>query len=307
VITGFNTDVEHDGIVYHVQTEDKGLDTPLMLSLVYTGGAILASKRARYDDLIASGFDEKILAERLLRQHKLICAAIRAGRLEELKTMAARDSESNLPSPPEPISVEPIVQPTEKPLSPEPISVEPIVQPTEKPLSPEPISVEPIVQPTEKPPSPATKPVPTTSSPPSPISHEQRLPPGPHKLPTRVRPVAPLPAYLAGRRGTEETALEGMQLVLVDEKLYRGGDRVVLCVRVENAADRSQVVRGADVIVKILGSTFRPLIYQTKTGVDGMAAVDTELPHFRSGRAAILIRVTLGDNEVELRRIIQQG
>jgi len=76
---------------------------------------------------------------------------------------------------------------------------------------------------------------------------------------------------------------------------------------VENAADRSQVVRGADVIVKILGSTFRPLIYQTKTGVDGMAAVDTELPHFRSGRAAILIRVTLGDNEVELRRIIQQG
>jgi hypothetical protein len=58
VITGFNTDVEHGGIVYHVQTEDKGLASPLLLTLVYTGGTILASKRVAYDELIAEGFDE---------------------------------------------------------------------------------------------------------------------------------------------------------------------------------------------------------------------------------------------------------
>src|SRR5688572_4225613 len=45
VITGFNTDIPHEGITYHVQTEDKGVDTPLILSLVYVGGAIIASKR----------------------------------------------------------------------------------------------------------------------------------------------------------------------------------------------------------------------------------------------------------------------
>ncbi len=89
MITGYNTDVEHDGVVYHVQTEDKGLQTPVILSLVYTGGAILASKRAAYDDLIASGFDQNVLVERLQRQHKLICAAINAGRIEELKRMGA--------------------------------------------------------------------------------------------------------------------------------------------------------------------------------------------------------------------------
>src|SRR5918911_2061587 len=83
VITGFNTDVEHDGVVYHVQTEDKGVDSPLILSLVYAGGAILASKRAPYDDLIKGGFDERALSERLQRQHKLICAAIRTGRIED--------------------------------------------------------------------------------------------------------------------------------------------------------------------------------------------------------------------------------
>jgi len=57
---------------------------------VYTGGAILASKRSPYDDLIASGFDQGALAERLDRQHKLICAAVHAGRIEELKRMGER-------------------------------------------------------------------------------------------------------------------------------------------------------------------------------------------------------------------------
>src|SRR6478672_13472164 len=87
VITGFNTDIEHEGVVYHVQTEDKGLDTPIILSLVYTGGTILASKRSPYEDLIASGFSDEALAERLKRQHKLICAAIHSGRIDDLKKM----------------------------------------------------------------------------------------------------------------------------------------------------------------------------------------------------------------------------
>jgi hypothetical protein len=96
VITGYNTDVEHNGVVYHVQTEDKGLRTPVILSLVYTGGAILASKRSAYDDLIASGFEEKVLVERLERQHKLICAAVHAGRIEELKRMGERAPVANV-------------------------------------------------------------------------------------------------------------------------------------------------------------------------------------------------------------------
>lgn len=97
MITGYNTDVEFGGVVYHVQTEDKGLQTPIILSLVYIGGAILASKRAPYDDLIAIGFDEQILVERLQRQHKLICAAVHAGRIEDLKRMGDRDAASGPP------------------------------------------------------------------------------------------------------------------------------------------------------------------------------------------------------------------
>src|SRR6185295_13894417 len=82
--------MEHGGVIYHVQTEDKGLDTPIILSLVYAGGTILASKRSPYQDLIAEGFSDDVLAERLKRQHRLICAAIHSGRIDDLKRMSVR-------------------------------------------------------------------------------------------------------------------------------------------------------------------------------------------------------------------------
>ena len=81
MISGFNTDIEFQGTVYHVQTEDKGLQKRMIMSLVYDRGTILASKRASYDDLEAGSFDEKELTARLSRQHKLICAAVKAGRI----------------------------------------------------------------------------------------------------------------------------------------------------------------------------------------------------------------------------------
>ncbi|MFS8084311.1 MAG: hypothetical protein ACMG6H_01665 [Acidobacteriota bacterium] len=100
MITGYNTDVEYGGVVYHIQTEDKGVEHPVILSLVYVEGAILASKRSPYDDLIIGGFDKDILTQRLQRQHKLICAAVRAGRIEDLKRLGERGFQAqSSPSP----------------------------------------------------------------------------------------------------------------------------------------------------------------------------------------------------------------
>ena len=43
MITGYNTDVRHDSVVFHVQTEDKGAANPLIESLVYVGGQVVAA------------------------------------------------------------------------------------------------------------------------------------------------------------------------------------------------------------------------------------------------------------------------
>jgi len=80
MITGYNTDVEHDGRIYHVQTEDKGVGNPCIESLIYLGGEILASHRSSYEDLIASGPDPRLLAERLETQHRSMVMHIQQGR-----------------------------------------------------------------------------------------------------------------------------------------------------------------------------------------------------------------------------------
>ena len=59
MITGYNTDVRHGEVVFHVQTEDKGVSNPYIESLVYVGGQVLASKRASYAEMIAEGKEEK--------------------------------------------------------------------------------------------------------------------------------------------------------------------------------------------------------------------------------------------------------
>ena len=63
MITGFNTDIEYNGQVYHVQTEDKGVDNPVIESLIYIGGEILGSRKLPYSKILTDGYDEKAIVK----------------------------------------------------------------------------------------------------------------------------------------------------------------------------------------------------------------------------------------------------
>jgi hypothetical protein len=80
--TGYNTDIRHGEVVFHVQTEDKGASNPYIESLVYVGGQVLVSKRASYAELLAAGRDEKEVVALMDHQHRAMIAAIRNGRLD---------------------------------------------------------------------------------------------------------------------------------------------------------------------------------------------------------------------------------
>jgi hypothetical protein len=82
VITGFNTDIKHNEKVYHIQTEDKGLQNPYIESLVYVGGEILASKKTSYAEQAGAGVDEKWIGSLMEQQHRTMIAAIKRGRLD---------------------------------------------------------------------------------------------------------------------------------------------------------------------------------------------------------------------------------
>ena len=88
MITGFNTDVTCRGLVYHVQTEDKGRDNPLIETLIYKGGEILASRRLPYAEIIQDGDTEKAISRLMEEQHKAMILEVKRGRFappEELR------------------------------------------------------------------------------------------------------------------------------------------------------------------------------------------------------------------------------
>ncbi len=82
MITGYNTDVRHGDLVLHVQTEDRGLENPIIESVVYVRGQVLATKRSNYARLLEEGKGEIDIARLMEHQHRTILAAIRAGKFD---------------------------------------------------------------------------------------------------------------------------------------------------------------------------------------------------------------------------------
>ena len=334
MITGFNTDVEHDGIVYHVQTEDKGLESPIILSLVYSGGTILASKRSPYEDLIASGYSDEALAERLKRQHRLICAAIHSGRIDDLKKMSRRGD----PGMTGPLTTAPLVAPEESADSSQieipSESTAPEVEPAPEVVTDadgEEIQIDHEIE------LDVPAPVQTTISIDSDIvlgideqqemiwellSKKKEM----EQLSKPQEPEPEIEAQQSDVRSDEslhidddssildphhigedvrEASGEGVVIKLLDADEFFSGELRVLRVFVsERHGEKERALVNFPVSIKILGTAFRPLIYSLKTERDGIASVQTEIPQFTSGRAAVLIRVVGKDNTAELRRVI---
>ena len=89
MITGFNTDVKHRGLVYHVQTEDKGKDNPLIETLIYKGGEILASRRLPYAELVRDRDPRRRSPSLMEEQHKAMILEVKRGKFappEEQRT-----------------------------------------------------------------------------------------------------------------------------------------------------------------------------------------------------------------------------
>jgi hypothetical protein len=317
VITGFNTDIEHNGVIYHVQTEDKGLETPLILSLVYERGTILASKRSPYDDLIQSGFDEKILTERLQKQHKLICAAVRAGRIEELKKMTAKDAALKKESKSNGNGHAPIEKMPENNQNQPPrlakgkanfanqTNLHEVISPVKNTEIN--FSASAIPQPKE------------TFVPAIPQPQEELI----WDLPLEIiedefvldvgeiieaEPLlaADAVAVIADSSGAAKAKTRNLEIEFLNETSFKAGERKTLNIRVFRGTS-TNFINDAQVMVKVLGSSFRPLIFHAKTDNKGIAVVHLQLPQFRSGRGAILVRAISEGEEAELRQIVRQS
>lgn len=77
---GFNTEIEHHGVVYHIQTEPRR--HARIETMVYLGGAVVHSLKTSYRALLNSpDYSEEKLSRLLTDQHRQVIARIRAGEL----------------------------------------------------------------------------------------------------------------------------------------------------------------------------------------------------------------------------------
>jgi len=265
------------------------------------------------------------LSERLQKQHKLICAAVRAGRIEDLKRMTMKESvsrqkglvaqrEVKFSAEKKEISVREKQSAVSKLLQngtanqdiplpqilrekfqsggqakeieldlPETIAEKrndaKISKPTEDLIWDFPISVveddEPIIEAVQ-------------------IIEEELI------LPAEAVEI------MTDFAKSEHAAPDELKIELPEGITFKGGERKTVNVLVHRGNDKKGL-NGAQIMIKVLGSSFRPLIFHAKTDANGIAVVHLQLPNFKGGRASIIIKVMSDGEEAELRQAIEQG
>ncbi len=79
MVPGFNTDIRHDGMDYHVQTEDLGKKNPTILTLVYAYGAVVLRETLAYGEILAQDPPESLMRTLMEAQHRRVVRHVEAG------------------------------------------------------------------------------------------------------------------------------------------------------------------------------------------------------------------------------------
>ena len=102
VVQGFNHNIRHKGKLYHVQTEDSGKDNPHIITHVFVGGNILASKKTSYADIVKADRLEQIVRELMEEQHKSVLRNLINGVFDNAAPEPAGDVKESPAPPPKP-------------------------------------------------------------------------------------------------------------------------------------------------------------------------------------------------------------
>jgi hypothetical protein len=365
MLTGFNTDIQHDGVVYHVQTEDKGPENPVLLSLVYVGGAILAAKRTHYAKDIEAGMSQADLQVKLEKQHKAILAVINRGRIRELIELRERQLREQAASggATQTLVTRTLTAPVFSaagdvvghthlltaefgaPLNAPETAAASDAPParTERLVSAE-ADVDELLASDFEIPLPTdlsddgsefadagqTKTLGTldaflhtvlASGAPEPAAAPEPPPtPGTSEL---SFPAASAPTGRSGTGGlarasssefsldrilaeyTHGDALEEkLELRLLGAPALFAGETVTLQVEATRGGRRP--LPGVSVIVKILGTAFKPQIHSAVSGIDGVATLTVTLPDFAVGSGAVVIQASSDAREAEIKQLIRR-
>jgi hypothetical protein len=326
MITGFNTDVQHGGRVYHVQTEDRGHEHPFFESLVYVGGTIVAKKRTPYGEQIDQGATEEAIAQLLRRQHQVVIAAIKAGRIDDLIRHTAEESKVsdldrqvlNVPSDKSGASAAQVPEDTvAAPPAPNRVASR-RPAPSQAPPNQNQVAKN---QPGQNP--AGTSPPPEAGTPASPLTdtaqpvaraHGSRPLTAERQAPAAQQPGGKVTGtsgkiglnldqvisdYL--KRSSEQGKLD---LKVISPNVFIAGKSISLKVRVSRA---ETLEPEAIVTVKVIGTAFKPQVYMARADRHGVSTFNITLPPFSAGTAAIVIEAQSSRGRGELKHLIRRA
>ena len=302
MITGFNTDVQHGGRVYHVQTEDRGQEHPFFESLVYVGGTIVAKKRTPYREQVDQGATDEAIAQLLRRQHQVVIAAIKAGRIDDLirhtteegkiadldhhsstvksNNLPAQVSRGSIEAPPAPNQLKPTQAAPSPPAAPPAVEAVP---------PPEAEAARPSGRGRGSKPLTAEKQGPGAQSPGGKATSG--------KIGLNLDQV--ISDYL--KRSSEQGKLE---LKVISPNVFVAGKSISLKVKVSRA---DVLEPEAVVTVKVIGTAFKPQVYMAKADRHGVSTFNITLPPFSAGTAALVIEAQSSRGRGELKHLIRRG
>jgi len=104
MIPGYNHNVKYKDRVFHVQTEDSGIDNPHIITHLFVGGNIVETRKTSYADIAKSERLTEMLVELMQDQHKTMLRELIGGRCDQ--RIAERSMNAGTLNGPAPLNVE---------------------------------------------------------------------------------------------------------------------------------------------------------------------------------------------------------
>ena len=87
-VNGFNHNISHAGRVFHVQTEDSGVNNPNIITHLFVGGNILARKKTSYSELLKAENLQELVRQLMEDQHKQMLRNVVTGAYDNVDSAA---------------------------------------------------------------------------------------------------------------------------------------------------------------------------------------------------------------------------
>jgi hypothetical protein len=82
MLLGFNTNYRYRGVLFHVQTEDSGVENPHVITHLFHGGNIMVSRKGDYSERLGSANLEGEVRTLMETQHKSMLKGLQRGEFD---------------------------------------------------------------------------------------------------------------------------------------------------------------------------------------------------------------------------------